>query len=430
MFRNQNANMFASEITQAASRQRLHKDEGLYSQAGSLEEIYNRDLGDFGVAAGALGGALKNLAAAATAPMMHNAASSLSWLAGELNSLSKFGFEHPTIAATTGVGVGAAALGGAGYMGMQLMNGFGLGTSAKALDAAAAHLMEVSATGGLGKAAGEAPGVPGEASPGYTNLTGRGLFMGLNMAMLAAGMGDRLKAAETDNTPVDASVSREASMGDAVRNWFSNRPAEAAYRPEQSIPLRVPPSEVTNFDGNALRRNDEMPARVIVNSPPPPSAVTDFDGDALRRDDGPPVDRRAGWVDPRRTLAGYMDYARPVAAAGEMPAATPPPRSGVPGPADAPKVDTSSLDAAGQKAAEIGQAIHTALNVTASPQVDTSGISAAEAAVDRLAAKLAALGAQAAAAAASISGAGGGSTNAGAIRAASNRQFAGAGRIG
>ncbi len=83
-----------------------------------------------------------------------------------------------------------------------------------------------------------------------------------------------------------------------------------------------------------------------------------------------PLDR-GPQVDTRRTLAGYIDYSRPVAAAGEMPAATPPPRSGVPGPDDAPKVDTSGLDAAKAKAAEVHASLEM-LNASFTPAISTA----------------------------------------------------------
>ncbi len=112
MFRNQNGNMFANEMFQEASRSRLHKDEALYNKTGDLDEIYNNDLGEFKVGAEALGESLKTLAAATTAPMMHQVGSALSGLAGGINRLSAYGLEHPTIAATAGVGTAAAALAG------------------------------------------------------------------------------------------------------------------------------------------------------------------------------------------------------------------------------------------------------------------------------------------------------------------------------
>lgn len=157
MFRNQNGNMFANEIMQAASRGRLHKDEALYNKTGNLDEIYKNDLGEFNVASGALGESLKTLGAAATAPMMHRVGEALSWLAGELNQVSAFGLRHPTMAATAGVTAAGGALAAAGWIGKKLWDGFGLKGSAVALDRAAAHLMMVG-----GRPGGMPPGPGGE----------------------------------------------------------------------------------------------------------------------------------------------------------------------------------------------------------------------------------------------------------------------------
>ena len=140
MYRNQNANLFVNTLTQEASASRLHKDEGLYNKAGTLEEIYKNDLGEFTVAAGAVEESLKSLSAAATAPLMHPVAEALSSLSEGVNSVAKYGFEHPTMAATAGIGAVVTALGSAGWLGMKLMNGFGLKGSAIALDGAAASL--------------------------------------------------------------------------------------------------------------------------------------------------------------------------------------------------------------------------------------------------------------------------------------------------
>ena len=163
MFRNQNSNVFASEITQAASRARLHKDEALYSQAGSLEEIYTRNLQDFGVAAGALGTAIRNLGAAATAPLMSSAAKGLTLLVEGVNKAAKAGFEHPTLAGGAAVGAGALSLYGAGRISYWVMTGFGLPKAAWKLEAAATHLMEVGGGGGLGGVKGAVGGAAGTA---------------------------------------------------------------------------------------------------------------------------------------------------------------------------------------------------------------------------------------------------------------------------
>ncbi len=141
MFRNQNANMFANEIMQAQSRARLHKDEDLTNKIGTLEDIYSRDLwSDPTVAFGALKDSLENLAAVTSSPAMGTISTGLAglaigidWIAGKLEA-------HPALAVGTGLTVGAAGLAGAGWLSYKVLNGFGLGTSAKALDGAAVEL--------------------------------------------------------------------------------------------------------------------------------------------------------------------------------------------------------------------------------------------------------------------------------------------------
>ncbi len=104
-----------------------------------------------------------------------------------------------------------------------------------------------------------------------------------------------------------------------------------------------------------------------------------------------------------RTLGRYLDVSRPAAAAGEMPAATPPPGF----PSAAPAVDTSRLHAAADEAAQVGATMQTALNVTATPKVETGSIDAANAAVQRLLGSLAQVGGAAAAAGAAVAAIGG-----------------------
>ncbi len=110
MFRNQNANVFANDLAQPASRTRLHKDEEMIGRAGTLDEIYQRNLREdpkialTGVTAG-----LDNLLTVAASPMMAKAAAGLTTLSGALNKVADYGAEHPTAALAVG---GAAAAGG------------------------------------------------------------------------------------------------------------------------------------------------------------------------------------------------------------------------------------------------------------------------------------------------------------------------------
>ncbi len=163
MFRNQNANMFATEIAQEASRARLHKDEELYGKVGSFDEIYARNLQDFGVAAGALKSALGNLAGAVTAPLMGRVSAGLVTLAGDINMLSKLALEHPTIAATGGV-VAAGALSAAPAGSLQPLQRLRPSRVGDALDAAPRSSMEV---GGPGGVAGNSGGSRGAAAGGW-----------------------------------------------------------------------------------------------------------------------------------------------------------------------------------------------------------------------------------------------------------------------
>ena len=160
MFRNQNSNQFANENAQAADRLRLHKDAALTDKTAAPEEMYQRNLKmDPLVAMQALTASFESLEAAITSPGMQAAAGVITGIAGAMTHLAAAAMDHPVAAMTAGAATGAAALGGAGYMSYQIMNGFGLGTSATALDAsavaldgAAAALTEAAAVSG-GKSA-------------------------------------------------------------------------------------------------------------------------------------------------------------------------------------------------------------------------------------------------------------------------------------
>jgi hypothetical protein len=71
----------------------------------------------------------------------------------------------------------------------------------------------------------------------------------------------------------------------------------------------------------------------------------------------------------------------------------------------APKVDTAQIDEAKTKAKEAGPQIKAALDVTATPKVDTSSITAATAAADALLSKLNQVGAAAKSAASQVNNA-------------------------
>lgn len=151
MFRNQNANQFAEQITQLRSRSRLHKDRDLMGQVKPLDESYAANIKtDPTVAITALTASLDNLMTTASSPAMKSAAAGINWIAEALNSAANWGKENPVAAVSGGVVGAGASLASAGYLSYKLMNGFGLSSSAVALDAAAAAL--TTAAGELGGA--------------------------------------------------------------------------------------------------------------------------------------------------------------------------------------------------------------------------------------------------------------------------------------
>ena len=119
--------MFAEELAQLANRLRLLKDEKLIDETKTPEEIYKANLArDPTAALDALTASLTNLQTAASAPAMKTAASAISSVADALQSLAGAAADHPKTAMAIGGGVGAAALGGAGWMSNQIATGFGL----------------------------------------------------------------------------------------------------------------------------------------------------------------------------------------------------------------------------------------------------------------------------------------------------------------
>ncbi|MGI3901225.1 MAG: hypothetical protein ACRYGP_13925 [Janthinobacterium lividum] len=409
MFRNQNSNMFASEITQAASRARLHKDEDLYGQTGQFDEIYKRNLQDFGVASGALKEALGNLASAATAPMMHMAANGLVSLAGRLNQLAELGFQHPNIAAGVGVGVGAAALGGAGWLSYQLMNGFGLGSSAKALDAAAAHLMSVG--GGPGGTFNKLPGAIVPAGGGVTGAVAVPAAVEAGAAIIAGGLAvgavALVKAAAEAQQPGKGGLYSAPTFGtmpldqlrlaDLEQERDSLKAKIAATKAAEKLPGT---SDVPNFPLQTRLHDIEDPIRELAagldllaklprendreTRARPWTKPNDYVPLPPVRPADPPLEPEPGYpaLD-QRTFGAYRHKMEPAADAGQMPAATPPP--GYSG----PTVDTSSMKNAAAEATETGQHIATALNVTASPKVEMGSLQAAVALAERFVAVMA-----------------------------------------
>ncbi|UDL95508.1 hypothetical protein LGH83_04605 [Lichenihabitans sp. PAMC28606] len=230
MFRNQNGNMFANEIMQADSRSRLHKDEGLTNQVGSTDDIYHRNLtSDPTVGLTALNASLENLETTLTGDGMKTIAGGLSGLASGIDVLANALKDHPMLAMTGGAVTGAAALGGAGYASYQLMNGFGLGTSATALDTSAAELsaaaaaLEGAAVASGGKSA--LGSIVGNAAPAAAAGT-EGVFAGMGAA--ATGVAAAAGAAMMAGTIYGlSSMDKNKARFAAYRPGFGNGPTMA-----------------------------------------------------------------------------------------------------------------------------------------------------------------------------------------------------------
>lgn len=157
MFRNQTANFFANELSQLNMRTRLHKDEALMTQVGSMDDIYKRNLAsDPKVALTGLKAALENLMTTATGPGMPFAAKNITGLSTAIQAISNAASDHPAAAMAAGGAAAAAGLAGAGALSYGIMNGFGLGASAVALDGSAAALTAAATALGGGAAAGAA----------------------------------------------------------------------------------------------------------------------------------------------------------------------------------------------------------------------------------------------------------------------------------
>lgn len=188
MYRNQNGNLFATEITQEASRHRLHKDAGLYRKAGSLESIYDRNMSSDPTAAmTGLTAAFTNLMTAVTADGMKPAAEAITYVAGALGHLAEVAKEHPTAALATGGAAFAGGLGVSGWAAAQLLGGFGLPGAATHLEASAIALDAAAGKIGVGGAAGNAVTAAENAAGG--GLGALGFFGRLALGMGIGGAG-------------------------------------------------------------------------------------------------------------------------------------------------------------------------------------------------------------------------------------------------
>jgi hypothetical protein len=155
------ADVFAKLVQQ---RQSFDNHAKLYEKAQGIDAGDTNAKDPF-VALNSLSTSLKNFAGTMTSPVMENAATTLSGMAGSIGawaqSLAEFQKNNPTLAKAAGAGaiVTGAGVGGAATYGLisSLMNGFGLKASAVALDGSAAALTAAAARLG----GGSLPSLPG-----------------------------------------------------------------------------------------------------------------------------------------------------------------------------------------------------------------------------------------------------------------------------
>lgn len=147
----------------------LKQHRANYEAAPGLDQAVENQKSDPTVGLNALKASLNDLGAAASDPILGVAAKGLSALSGSLKELAAAAGDHPVLAAGAGAAGVMGGLAGAGYLSYQLMNGFGLGASATALDGSAAALTEAAVALG---AKGIIPGAASAAGAGAITLGG------------------------------------------------------------------------------------------------------------------------------------------------------------------------------------------------------------------------------------------------------------------
>ncbi|WP_198031768.1 hypothetical protein [Bradyrhizobium sp. Ec3.3] len=197
MFPGTSSDLVAKLITQ---KQSLQNHATLYGGAKGLDSAELNKSDPF-VALNSLTTSLSNLAGVLTQPAMKDIAGVLDGIASAFgnwqNQLSAFNKEHPDAAKWIGGGAIAGGLVGGGYATMSLfsglMNGFGLGTSAVALDGSAAALTaaaaELSAAAVSGKVANAASPAASAAVGGLWGAGAAALPYLPAVGVLAAGAG-------------------------------------------------------------------------------------------------------------------------------------------------------------------------------------------------------------------------------------------------
>ncbi len=296
LFRNGMSNFFATEITQQQSLHLLHKNAALNKAVGSTDEIYQRNLTtDPKVAMQGLEAAFTNLITTASSPAMETAAKGITWVAGELNHLALVAKDHPTAALATGGGLLAGGLGVSGMLTARLLGGgFGLRSSAVALDAAAEHLMMVG--GGSGGVAREAvkdaakiggPSLlPTLAIPEGVTLGAAGLAIGgalaatelvkRSFAAQAPGMGGQWAAATAPTEGLDkARLADQVAEAEALKRQIAGNAARSKLPDAAAMlngPLQDKLAEKENqIEALKVSLDGLHPAVLPATSPMPPS---------------------------------------------------------------------------------------------------------------------------------------------------------------
>lgn len=268
MFRNSNANMFADAIMQTASRTRLGKDEENINRAGTLDEIYKRNLASDPTASmAALSASLDNLMTTASSPAMQAAAAGITRLSGGLQTLADAAVDHPVAAMAGGAALAGGGLAGAGWLTYQLANGFGLGTSATALTASAAALDGAAvALAGKGTAA-------TLAAPAAAATAGAGLSLGLGGVTVAAGaiygaIADALTPG-TNGGIIGAIQGKESSLAQSMRVMRQERErSRGTFEGKGSLPPgragmpAAPQVRLPGLDGRPAPAPSAIPATI------------------------------------------------------------------------------------------------------------------------------------------------------------------------
>ena len=130
-------------------KETLKQHGNLYDTSPGLDQAAINQLKDATVAIGNLSKSFNDLGASVTGPAMATVGTVLSSIAAGVRSLGEAAKNHPIAAMTGGTALAGGALAGSGYMAYRLLNGFGLSTSAAALDGSAAALTAAAARLGV-----------------------------------------------------------------------------------------------------------------------------------------------------------------------------------------------------------------------------------------------------------------------------------------